>query len=72
MSFFAVYGAQYNVVVPLFLCGIKKMSAKVITMFQKSGEFIHTQAALDLKVNPSVIARKMRSEKDICCISKAL
>ena len=35
-----------------------KMSVKVITMFQKSGGFIHTQIALDFNLNLDVIAIK--------------
>jgi len=34
------------------------MSAKIITMFQKSREYIHTQTALNFKLNLDVIARK--------------
>ena len=42
----------------LFDCKRKQSSATAITMFQKRGGYIHTQSALDFKLNLDVIARK--------------
>ena len=40
-----------------------KMSAMVITIFQKSGGYIHAKTALDFKLNFDVIARKYTFQK---------
>ena len=54
----------------LEVIGISRMSSKVITMLRKKEGHIHTQTALDFKLNIDVIARKDTFRKQYLLYNK--